>query len=177
MDYDTLLNQVIALLQREQRLSYRGLTRRLRLDDETLEDLKEDLISFGQLQRGGLGRHQSCSGDTAEEWRWAWSSEKATTPHLRGHLGAVSRLPPRRPRVRSQGHRGERSTARAVEPGSRAAHTAFPPRLPCLIHSRERSRPEPTHQGRHATSRRLETSVLVQHSTRMEEACGQCSRG
>jgi class 3 adenylate cyclase/predicted ATPase len=49
MDYDTLLNQVIALLQREQRLSYRVLKRRLQLDDEMLEDLKEDLIYAKQL--------------------------------------------------------------------------------------------------------------------------------
>jgi hypothetical protein len=68
MDYDTLLDQVVALLQRDKRLSYRVLKRRLQLDDETLEDLKEDLISFGQLQRGGLGRHHSCPRETTEEW-------------------------------------------------------------------------------------------------------------
>jgi hypothetical protein len=33
MDYDAVLKQVIALLQREQRLSYRVLKRRLQLDD------------------------------------------------------------------------------------------------------------------------------------------------
>jgi hypothetical protein len=49
MDYDAVLEQVIALLQREQRLSYRVLKRRLQLDDETLEDLKEDLIYAKQL--------------------------------------------------------------------------------------------------------------------------------
>jgi TOMM system kinase/cyclase fusion protein len=51
MDYDTLLDQVVALLQREQRLSYRVLKRRLQLDDDTLEDLKEDLIYAKQLAR------------------------------------------------------------------------------------------------------------------------------
>jgi hypothetical protein len=49
MDYDTLLHQVIALLQREQRLSYRVRKRRLQLDDEMLEDLKEDLVYAKQL--------------------------------------------------------------------------------------------------------------------------------
>jgi hypothetical protein len=49
MDYDTLLNHVVVLLQREQRLSYRVLKRRLQLDDEMLEDLKEDLIYAKQL--------------------------------------------------------------------------------------------------------------------------------
>jgi hypothetical protein len=49
MDYDGVLEQVLALLQREQRLSYRVLKQRLQLDDETLEDLKEDLIYAKKL--------------------------------------------------------------------------------------------------------------------------------
>jgi hypothetical protein len=56
MDYDTVLNQVIALLQREQRLSYRVLKRRLQLDDEMLEDLKEDLIYAKQLALDEAGK-------------------------------------------------------------------------------------------------------------------------
>jgi class 3 adenylate cyclase len=56
MDYDTVLNQVIALLQREQRLSYRVLKRRLQLDDEMLEDLKEDLIYAKQLAVDEAGK-------------------------------------------------------------------------------------------------------------------------
>jgi hypothetical protein len=44
MDYDGLLDQILTLLQREKRLAYRVLKRRLQLDDETLEDLKDDLI-------------------------------------------------------------------------------------------------------------------------------------
>jgi len=49
MDYDAILEQVIALLQEEKRLSYRVLKRRLQLDDDLLEDLKEDLIYAKQL--------------------------------------------------------------------------------------------------------------------------------
>jgi class 3 adenylate cyclase/predicted ATPase len=44
MDYDAVLAQVLVLLQQEQRLAYRVLKRRLHLDDELLEDLKDDLI-------------------------------------------------------------------------------------------------------------------------------------
>jgi hypothetical protein len=44
MDYEAVLAQVLALLQQEQRLSYRVLKLRLQLDDDTLEALKEDLI-------------------------------------------------------------------------------------------------------------------------------------
>jgi predicted ATPase/class 3 adenylate cyclase len=56
MDYDTLLNQVVVLLQQEQRLSYRVLKRRLQLDDELLEDLKEDLIYAKQLAVDEAGK-------------------------------------------------------------------------------------------------------------------------
>jgi hypothetical protein len=44
MDFYAVVEQVLALLQREHRLSYRVLKRRLQLDDETLEALKEGLI-------------------------------------------------------------------------------------------------------------------------------------
>jgi class 3 adenylate cyclase len=56
MDYDALLELVVALLQREQRLSYRVLKRRLQLDDGMLEDLKEDLIYAKQLAVDEEGR-------------------------------------------------------------------------------------------------------------------------
>jgi class 3 adenylate cyclase len=49
MDYDAVLAQVLALLQQEKRLSYRVLKRRLHLDDDVLEDLKEDLIYAKKL--------------------------------------------------------------------------------------------------------------------------------
>ena len=49
MDYDAVLAQVLELLQREKRLSYRVLKRRLGVDDDELEDLKEDLIYAKKL--------------------------------------------------------------------------------------------------------------------------------
>ena len=56
MDYDAVLAQVLELLQHEKRLSYRVLKRRLQLDDDTLEDLKEDLIYAKQLAVDEDGR-------------------------------------------------------------------------------------------------------------------------
>ena len=44
IDYDALLDRVLALLRQVKRLAYRVLRRRVQLDDETLEDLKDDLI-------------------------------------------------------------------------------------------------------------------------------------
>jgi class 3 adenylate cyclase len=64
MDYDAILEQVIALLQREQRLSYRVLKRRLQLDDEMLEDLKEDLIYAKKLAMEEEGRGLVWTGRT-----------------------------------------------------------------------------------------------------------------
>src|SRR5262245_47814791 len=57
MDYDAVLAQVLDLLQREKRLSYRVLKRRFSLDDNDLEQLKEDLIYAKQLavdEEGGV---------------------------------------------------------------------------------------------------------------------------
>jgi class 3 adenylate cyclase len=56
MDYDAVLAQVLDLLQREQRLSYRILKRRFALDDNDLEDLKEDLIYAKKLAVDEEGR-------------------------------------------------------------------------------------------------------------------------
>src|SRR5262245_8421762 len=56
MDYDAVLAHVLDLLQREHRLSYRVLKRRLHLDDDLLEDLKEDLIYAKKLAVDEDGR-------------------------------------------------------------------------------------------------------------------------
>ena len=47
MTFDELLDQAIILLQRRGRLTYRSLKRQFQLDDDVLEDLKEELI-YGQ---------------------------------------------------------------------------------------------------------------------------------
>jgi hypothetical protein len=44
MTFDEILGQVLQLLQRQGRVSYRALKRRFTLDDEYLEDLKAELI-------------------------------------------------------------------------------------------------------------------------------------
>ena len=44
MTFDEILSQVLALLQREGRLSYRALKLRFTLDDDYLEGLKDELI-------------------------------------------------------------------------------------------------------------------------------------
>ncbi len=49
MTFDEILAQVLALLQREKRLSYRALKVRFALDDDHLEALKEEIIEAKQL--------------------------------------------------------------------------------------------------------------------------------
>ena len=44
MTFDELFAQVITLLQRDKRVSYRALKRRFDLDDAYLDDLKVEII-------------------------------------------------------------------------------------------------------------------------------------
>src|SRR6266568_2802168 len=55
MTFDDILAQVMALLQREGRVSYRALKRRFTLDDEYLEDVKAELIQAKRLARDEEG--------------------------------------------------------------------------------------------------------------------------
>jgi class 3 adenylate cyclase len=49
MTFDEVLAQVLDLLQREGRVSYRALKRRFALDDDYLKDVKAELIEAKQL--------------------------------------------------------------------------------------------------------------------------------
>src|SRR5262245_41934105 len=49
MSFDEVLSQTIALLQRERRVSYRGLKRRFGVDDAFLEDLKAEIVKAKKL--------------------------------------------------------------------------------------------------------------------------------
>jgi class 3 adenylate cyclase len=65
MDYDAILAQVVTLLQQEQRVAYRVLKRRFQLDDEMLEDLKDDLIYAKKLAVDDDGRVLVWTGGTS----------------------------------------------------------------------------------------------------------------
>jgi predicted ATPase/class 3 adenylate cyclase len=55
MTFDEVLAQVLAVLQREGRVSYRALRRRFNLDEEYLEDIKVELIHAKQVARDEEG--------------------------------------------------------------------------------------------------------------------------
>jgi class 3 adenylate cyclase len=65
MDFTALRTQVIALLEREQRLSYRALKRQFALDDEDLEALKDELLYAKRLAVDEDGRVLVWTGGTA----------------------------------------------------------------------------------------------------------------
>ena len=56
MEFEEVLEQLIALLQRQGRVSYGALKRRFKLDDAYLEDLKVELIEAQQLAHDENGR-------------------------------------------------------------------------------------------------------------------------
>src|SRR5215813_15078368 len=64
MTFDDILAQVLDLLQREKRVSYRALKRRFALDDEYLEDLKDELIKAKGLAMDEEGSVLVWTGDT-----------------------------------------------------------------------------------------------------------------
>ena len=49
MKFDEVLNQAIAMLQRQRRISYRALRRQFQLDDQYLEDLKAEIVEVLRL--------------------------------------------------------------------------------------------------------------------------------
>ena len=49
MTFDEVLGQAIDMLQRRGRVTYRALKRQFQLDDEFLEDIKEQLIEAQEL--------------------------------------------------------------------------------------------------------------------------------
>jgi class 3 adenylate cyclase len=97
MDYDAVLAQVLALLQQEQRLSYRVLKRRLQLDDELLEDLKEDLIYAKKLAVDEDGRVLVWTGGTSSAPPPASSVPLPATPDVSPAQGEAAPVVPSTP--------------------------------------------------------------------------------
>ena len=67
MTFDEILVQVLALLHRQKRISYRALKVRFNLDDEYLEALKEEIIEAQQLAVDENGRILVWSGVATPE--------------------------------------------------------------------------------------------------------------
>jgi len=67
--FDEILAQVLDLLQREGRVSYRALKRRFELDDDYLADLKDEIIEAKQVAIDERGTVLVWTGDPAASAR------------------------------------------------------------------------------------------------------------
>ena len=81
MTFDEILAQVLELLRREGRVSYRALKRRFALDDDYLEDLKAEIIKAKRLARDEGGEVLVWTGEAEKgEDAGRGKGEKAKDP-------------------------------------------------------------------------------------------------
>src|SRR4029434_6412147 len=66
MDFYEVVGQVLALLQRHGRVSYRALKRQFGIDDDFIEDLKEELLYTHASAVQADGQDFTCTGATEE---------------------------------------------------------------------------------------------------------------
>src|SRR5712691_8456553 len=102
MTFDDILAQVLALLQREQRLSYRALQRRFALEEADLEALKDELIYAKRLAVDEENRVLVWVGDVgttptpaprAPQFTKTPADYQTEQPHLHGLPAGVSPPP------------------------------------------------------------------------------------
>jgi hypothetical protein len=80
MTFDEMLAQIIDLLQREKRVSYRALKRRCNLDDDYLEDVKDELIYAKKLAVDEENRVLVWTGKGEETAKTASRPDKTILP-------------------------------------------------------------------------------------------------
>src|SRR5262245_34412601 len=97
MTFDDILAQVLELLQHEKRVSYRALKRRFDLDDDYLEDVKDELIYAKKLAVDEdnrvlvwVGEQDSVSAPTPA----SGTSARATSPLTEPERAPLAYTPP-----------------------------------------------------------------------------------
>src|SRR5262249_10119168 len=80
MDFYAILDQVITLLQQRGKASYRALKLQFKLDDTSLDVLKDELIKVHQLARDQDGEMLVWTGETATAQAVAAPSAQPTQP-------------------------------------------------------------------------------------------------
>jgi class 3 adenylate cyclase/predicted ATPase len=99
MTFDDILAQVLDLLQREKRVSYRALKRRFDLDDNYLEDVKDELIYAKKLARDEDNRVLVWTGNVEGTVAIASPPAQSTPlaplpPHLPSQSASLLPTPP-----------------------------------------------------------------------------------
>src|SRR5215472_8029305 len=79
MTFDEILAQIIDLLKRQGRVSYRAIKRRFDIDDAYIEDLKEEILYVHPVI-DDAGRGLIWTGDTANGQEFAAPSAQPTQP-------------------------------------------------------------------------------------------------
>ena len=106
MTFDEVLTQVLELLQREKRVSYRALKRHFNLDDEYLEDLKDEIIKAKRLATDEEGSVLVWTGNPQETVSQppltTQQPAAQATPPPRSHLHPLLRIPPKLNAVNSR---------------------------------------------------------------------------
>jgi class 3 adenylate cyclase/predicted ATPase len=94
MTFDELLAQVLDLLQRQGRVSYRALKRRFALDDDYLEDIKAELIDAQRVAVDEDGKVLVCTGGASTTSATAHqSSQPALRPNRQAEYPALETSP------------------------------------------------------------------------------------
>src|SRR5262247_3454900 len=86
MTFDEVLAQVLDLLQRQGRVSYRALKRRFDLDDDYLEDLKAEIIKAQQLAIDEAGEVLVWTGGVAQSQAPARAPERPPLAYTPAYL-------------------------------------------------------------------------------------------
>ena len=86
MTFDEILTQVLALLRREGRVSYRALKRRFDLDEDYLEDLKAEIIQAKKLAVDEAGAVLVWTGDAATAPTLVSNQERAPLSYTPAYL-------------------------------------------------------------------------------------------
>src|SRR4051812_39543380 len=106
MTFDEILAQVLDLLRRQRRVSYRALKRRFDLDDDYLEDLKAEIIKAQQLAIDEAGEVLVWAGEAPLQTQWPTSS--TPQPDKPSDTPADQAMPASPPATRREAPHAER---------------------------------------------------------------------
>ena len=92
MKFSELVKQATALLEDSRRVSYRALKREFELDDETLDDLKKELVGVLEVAADKDGDMLVWTGDEGSviETPRPRAEQPVTTPATRVHCAGVA---------------------------------------------------------------------------------------
>jgi class 3 adenylate cyclase/tetratricopeptide (TPR) repeat protein len=120
MTFDDILAQILDLLQREKRVSYRALKRRFELDDDYLEDVKDELIYAKKLAVDEDNRVLVWAGEHAS------ASALSSTPGTPALTSAPVQTPERLPLTYTPKHLADKIlTSRSALEGERKQVTVL----------------------------------------------------